>query len=236
MTQIDFGVAFFLLITIIIYSISVVSANITNDFNYFNSEKIEKSASTIESNLFDVKDSNTLVSEFKQIQISFDEVGEIPHTTTLDIQIMPEVSKVHVYDKMYNEIASTVTSMSGQTNVSFNLDFLTFETKYVYIVYEGTNTSSIDYTSDVSANNVTAVIVSEKGIYVLSQSKCSQLQSMSFNESKNLFGFTESFRISNECVYGPQSPSANVIVKKIPILMERFDGTIQSTKIQLMVW
>lgn len=236
MTQIDFGVAFFLLITIIIYSISVVSANISNDFNYFNSEKVEKVASSITSNLFDVKDSNSLVSEFKQIQIGFDEVGGIPHTTTLDIQIMPEVSKVHVYDKMYNEIASTVTSLSGQTNVSFNLDFLAFETKYVYIVYEGTNTSSIDYTSDVSANNVTGVIVSEKEIYVLSQAKCSQLQSMSFNESKNLFGFTESFRISNECVYGPQPPSANVIVKKIPIIMEQSDGTIQSTKIQLMVW
>jgi hypothetical protein len=236
MTQIDFGVAFFLLVTIIIYSISVVSANITNDFNYFNSEKVEKAASTIESNLFDVKDTNSLVSEFKQIQISFDEVGGIPHTTTLDIQIMPEVSKVHVYDKTYNEITSAVTSLSGQTNVSFDLDFLAFETKYVYIAYEGINTSSIDYTSDVSANNVTAVIVSEKEIYVLSQAKCSQLQSMSFDESKNLFGFTESFRISNECIHGPQPPSANVIVNNIPILKEQSDGTIQSTKIQLVVW
>ncbi len=236
MTNVDFGIAFFLLILIIVYSVMFISSNITNDFNHFNSEKLENEASAMMSGLFFTEDHKSLVSEFKEIQVRFSEISATSHLSNLEIEITPEVSKAHVYDKRYNEIASSVTSISGKTIVSFDMGFSPLEKKYVYIVYEGSNTSNINYTSNSSENNVTSVIISENEIYLLSQSKCSYLQSMSYEESRNFFGFTENFRISNGCIYGPEPPEANVIVRTISMLVEQADETIQSEKVNIMVW
>jgi hypothetical protein len=237
MTNIDFGVAFFLLITGIVFAVASISSNMTNDFNYFNAEKVEAESVTIVSSLFDSKDNKSLISEFKMIQIRFDEIGMLAHSSNLDIEITPEVNKVHVYDKQFSEISSSITPLTGKIRVSFSLDFSAGETKYVNIFYEGTNTSDIEYTSNVTETNVTSVILSEREEYLLSQSKCTQLQSLGYQESKDLFGFTENFRIDNGCIYGPNPPDdANVIVKTIPMIIELSDEIIQSEKIRLMVW
>jgi len=237
MTQIDFAIAFFLLISISVFSISFISSSASNDFNQLNSEKIEEAVSSISTQLFDVKDNKSLVSNFKQIGVKFTEIAGLSHSSDLDIEITPEVNKVHVYDKMFNEIGSSVTSLSGKTKVSFILDFAPNEEKYVNIIYDGYYTTNIDYTSNVTEINVTSIIISEKEIFVLSKERCSQLKSLNYEDSKNLFGFTENFRISNECVYGPDpSPDANVIVKTIPVLVEKIDESIRSEKIKLLVW
>lgn len=236
MTKVDFGVAFFLIMAAIIFSLTFVSASMNNDFNHFNSKKVDKEASSITTQLFDINDNNSLVSEFKQIQISLTEVGMLSHTSVLEFGISPVVNKVHVYDKRFNEIASVVED-TDKTKVSFSLGFSSGEKKYVSIIYEGSNTDYINYTSNVTENNVTSVIVSEKEIRVLSQNECSYLQSLSSNDFKNIFGFTENLKIDNICVYGPNPPSsANIIVKTIPTLVEGTDEIISNEKIKIMVW
>lgn len=237
MTNVDFAVAFFVLITGIVFAVASISSNITNDFNYFNAEKVETESATIISSLFDTKDNKSLISEFKLIQLRFDEVGMLDHSSNLDVEITPEVNKVHVYDKQLNEISSSITPLTGKISISFNLDFSAGETKYVNIIYEGSNTINIEYTSNVTETNVTSVILSEREEYVLSQNKCSQLQSLGHQESKDNFGFKENFRLDNGCIYGPIPPDdANVIVKSIPTLVELSDETIKSEKIRLVVW
>ena len=236
MSQIDFAVAILLMISVLTYSVVSVSNKLTNDFNMFTIKGLEKSASSLSKQLFDTQDDKSLMSDFKKIQVSFLEIGSYPHTETLNITITPVVNKVHVYDNFLNEITSTTLDNGDNVTVSIDLFFSSGEKKYVNIFYNGTQTASIAYTSNITETNISSVILSEEDVYVLSQTRCSSLKSLNYEEAKNRFGFLDNFNIS-DCTYGIEVPlTANIIVKSIPVLIENPDGTIYSKFVKLKVW
>ena len=237
MSQIDFAVAILLMISVLTYSVISVSSKLTNDFNTFTAKKLEDSASSLSKQLFKIQDNKSLVSNFKKIQVSFQEIGGYQHTILeqMNITITPVVNKIHVYDNFLNEISSTNLSNGNNITVSFNLSFSANEKKYVNIFYDDVPTTSIAYTSNITETNVTSVILSEEDVYVLSQQRCSNLKALSYEEAKNKFGFSDNFRIS-ECEYGGELSRSNIIVKSIPLLIENSTGTLYSNFVKLKVW
>ncbi|MFH1229088.1 MAG: hypothetical protein V1678_01530 [Candidatus Aenigmatarchaeota archaeon] len=233
MSQVDFAVAFLLIISVITYSVASTSNKLTGDFAVFSEKTLGESASYLSKQMLDVHDQNSLVSNFRKIQASFSEVGMYPHTETISMTVTPVLSKVHVYDRFWNEISATISSNGVNETISFSLDFSSAEKKHVNIFYDGAATSGIDY---AGATNITGIILSEEDVYVMSQQRCSNLKNMTYNEARSKFGFTENLNIS-ECDYGLSPPSsANVIVKSIPVLAEKEDGTIYASFVRIKVW
>lgn len=236
MSQIDFAVAILLMISVLTYSIISVSSKLTNDFNTFTAKKLEDSASSLSKQLFKIQDNKSLVSNFKKIQASFQEIGGYSHMETMNVTITPVVNKIHVYGNFFNEIPSTNYTTPDNITVSFDLSFSANEKKYVNIFYDDVPTTSIAYTSNVTETNVTSVILSEEDVYVLSQERCNKLKSLSYEDAKNKFGFSDNFRIS-ECEYGGELPlTANIIAKSIPLLIENSTRTLYSNFVKLKVW
>lgn len=234
MSQIDFAIAILMMISILTYSVISVSNKLSNDFNLFTAKRLEESASSLSKQLFKIQDDKSLISDFKKIQVSFMETGSYPHTETLSIEVMPIISKIHVYDNFFNEIPSTISDDGTKVNISFSLNFDSDEKKYVNIFYEGAPTNSIDYTNN--ENNITSVILSEEDVYVLSKNKCLKLKNLDYIDTKNQFGFLNNFNVS-ECDYGVEIPlAANIIAKSIPLLVERQDETVFSKFVKLKVW
>lgn len=234
MNEIDFAVAFLLMILILTYSVMSVSNKLANDFNLFSEKKLEESASSISKQLLEMQDEKSLISNFKKIQASFQDIGSYSHTETLSITITPFVDKIHVYDNSFNEIASTIVNNGNNASVSFSLGFLPNEKKYVNIFYDDAPTSSIAYTNE--DNNISSVILSEVDVYVLSQQRCSNLKTLSYQDAKSKFGFSNNFNITG-CDYGLSIPvTADVIVKSVPALIERSDGTLYSDFVKIKVW
>jgi len=236
MSQIDFSIAILIIISVLTYSVISTSNKLNSDFNTFESKRIGESASALSKQLFNVEDSKSLISSFKKIQVSFQEIGGYPHTAQMNITITPVVSKIHVYDNSLNEIPSTNSSNGNNITVSFELSFNPNERKYVNIFYDGIPTTKINYTSNITETNVTSIILSEEDVYVLSQERCINLKSLSYEEAKNRFGFSDDFRIS-ECEYGKEVPAtSNVVVESVPLLVEKTDGTLYSNLVKLRVW
>jgi hypothetical protein len=238
MSQIDFAVAFLLMITVLTYSFLSVSNKLTNDFNTFTAKKLEKSASSLSKQLFEIQDNKSLISNFKKIQVSFIEIGGYQHTETMNVTITPVVGKIHVYDNFLNETSSTNTSDGNNITISFNLGFSPNEKKYINIIYDDIPTNKITYTSNITTTNVTSIILSEEDYKVLSQDKCSILKSLSYEEAKNQFGFSDNFESNiTECEYGGKMPSqSNIIVKSVPLIIEQSNGTLYSNFVKLKVW
>jgi hypothetical protein len=180
-----------------------------------------------------------LISDFKKIQIVFEEIGGYPHSNEqLNISITPIVNKIHVYDRSMNEITSNTFTSSDNITVYFHLDFLPNEKKYVNIFYYGNPTTTIDYINNYLDNNITGRIISEEDVAVLSKEKCSKLKALSYEDVRNVFGFTDNFRIqSDECEYGQEQPITNIIKKAVWLFIEnKTDERIYSGYVKLLVW
>jgi len=225
MSQIDFAVAFVVIFMMVSYSVFFVSNTITKDFDHFAVSEVEESYNSLSGQLFSVADDKSLVSYFNRAQVLLEEVGGYQHTENIRISI-PVI--VRVYNLTMGEMPS-----SYDGNVSFDLDFSANEKKYVYLVYDG----SADQMTFYSAENVTGRILFENSVKVLSQEKCSLLKSLSYDESKNIFGLSNNFRIDDYCIYGELPPSdANVVVGKSPMLVEDQDGKLYLGYVTLKVW
>jgi hypothetical protein len=237
MAQVDFAIAFVVVFTMIAYSVFIVSSTITKDFSYFNIKEIEKSQDSLTKQLFRTLDSKSLITNFKVIQISFEEIGGYRHTENLDISIKPLMEKIHVYNQTMNEIVSTNSTTGEYVNISFNLDFSANQINYVNIFYFGNNTDEIIYNSNITQTNITATILSEEDVSILSQERCNYLKGLDYDTARSNFGFEHRFRIDNNCVYGEEPPvAANIIVKSIPLFVEKSDGTIYPELVTLKVW
>jgi len=236
MTQVDFAIAFVFMLIILTYSIFFVTNNISHDFDTLTTKRLERTCLSLSKQLFDIQDNKSLMTNFKEIQASFQEMGGYSHEEQINVVISPVVSKIHVYDKLFNEIPSSTSSTSDSVTVSFDLNFSVVEKKYVNIFYFGEPSTSINFLNNVTETNITGTILSEKDVIVLSQEKCTNLTSLSYGDSKNLFGFTENFKITNGCDYGPEPPLANLIVKTKTILVENPDETIYPQYLKLTVW
>ena len=140
MAHIDFAIAFVVVFTMIAYSVFIVSSTITKDFSYFNEMEIEMAQDSLSKQLFETLDNKSLITNFKRIQISFEEIGEYQHTETLNISIKPIVEKIKVYNQTMHEIASINTTEGSYANISFDMQFSANEVKYVNIFYLGGDT------------------------------------------------------------------------------------------------
>jgi hypothetical protein len=237
MAQIDFAIAFVVVFTMIVYSVFIVSSTITKDFNYFNEKEIEVSQDSLTKQLFEVSDNKSLVTNFKRIQVSFEEIGGYQHTETMDISIKPIMEEIKVYNQTMHEIASTNTTDGSYANISFDMQFSANQINYVNIFYLGGKTEEIIFNNNVAQTNVTASILSEEDVAVLSQDRCNYLKSLDYDAARNSLGFTHRFRIDNYCVYGQSPPAgANIISKSFPVLVENTSGTIYPEQVTLMVW
>ena len=237
MAQIDFAIAFVVVFTMIAYSVIIVSSTITKDFNYFNEKEIETAHDSLSKQLFETMDSKSLVENFKMTQVSFEEIGGYSHTETMDISIKPIVGKVKVYNKTMHEISSSSTTEGEYVNISFDMQFTANQIRYANIIYFGEEADDIMLNSNVTQTNVTASILSEDDVPVLSQDRCNSLKALDYDAARESFGFTNRFRIDNYCVYGEEPPlAANIIAKSIPVLVENTDGTISPELVTLKVW
>jgi len=237
MAEIDFAVAFIVIFAMIVYAVLIVSSTITKDFNYFTAKELEISQDSLSKQLFETLDSKSLISNVKKIQILFNETGGYYHTENLKISIKPIMSKIHVYNHSMNEIPSSTFTTGDYINITFDLNFLANEIKYVNIFYFESESEEIFYNNNITEDNVTARILSEEDIIVLSQDKCNSLKGLSYDEAKNNFGFIHNFRIDNFCKYGEEPPfAANIIVKSVPLLVEKGDETVYPEHITLKVW
>jgi len=229
MAQVDFAVAFIVIFIMISYAVFFVSNTMSKDFNHFNVREIERSADSLSNQLFYTMDNKSLISNFKKMQILFEEVGSYPHTENLVISITPLVDKIHVYNVTMDEIPS---SYAGG-NISFDMSFSSNQKNYVNIFYIGEATD-VSYISD---NNITVKILYEEQVDVLSQDKCDALKSLSYDDAKNVFGNENSFRVDNYCIYGEMPPlDANIIINRIPMLVENQDGKLFTGQVTLKVW
>ncbi|MFH0928735.1 MAG: hypothetical protein V1818_00055 [Candidatus Aenigmatarchaeota archaeon] len=232
MAQIDFAVAFVVIFIMISYATFFVSNALTGDFEHYETKKLEASRDSLANQLFKNLDSNSLMTSLKRTQIVFEDVGGYTHTETLNISFEPAVSDVHVYNLTMGEIASDVSDGA----VSFELGFAPGMKSHITIIHSG-SAENVSYASNITANNITAVILSESDVLVLSQEKCSDLQSISYSESKSNLGMENHFRIDSHCVYGENTPEAgNIIVRNIPVMIENASGAIYTDYITLKVW
>ena len=137
-----------------------------------------------------------------------------------------------------DKITPLIFTTGDYVNVTFDLEnILANEKRYVNIFYFGYKTDEIVYNNNITETNISARILSEEDVVVLSLDKCSYLQGLTFDETKNNFGFIHNFRIDNYCEYGEEPPfAANIIVKSVPLLVEQVDGTIYPEYITLKVW
>ena len=124
MNHIDFAVAFLLLISVLTYSFLYVSSNLSKDFGFYETKRLEQSSNALLKQLFSIRDNKSLISSFKKIQILFLEIGGYEHSETLNITITPVVNKIYVYDNFFNEIPSTILTNENNVTITFNLNFL----------------------------------------------------------------------------------------------------------------
>ena len=182
MAQVDFAVAFVVIFMMVSYSVFFVSNRLSNDFDYFNAMEKEVSVDSLSSQLLY---GNGLVYKFKRMQVLLEEVGGYQHTENIVIT-MGDVSKAHVYNLTMVELPSSYSA----GNISFSADMMANEEKYLSIIYDG----SAEGVSYYGAENVTARILFEEDVPVLSQDKCNALKSLSYDETKNNLGFNHNFR------------------------------------------
>jgi len=239
MTQIDFAVGLLLTLIVVTYSTLSISSVVSNDFNFFTSKRLDQSASSLYKQLFEIQDNKSLISNFKKIQVEFTDIGGYSHTEQLNITISPIANKIHVYNKSMSEIISNKFTTSENVTVSFLVPMYANGKTYVDIFYFGSPTNKIDYTSDSLQTNVTARILSEEDVAVLSQEKCSKLKALNYEEAKTAFGFIDNFKVDSiDCKYGEEpSTTSSVVIKSIYMLIEnKTDESLYSKNAKLMVW
>jgi len=235
MTHIDFIIAFALTVGIIFFAIFFINSNFSREFNYFRTIELEKAASSLERQLFEIHDDKSLISDFKKIQVLLKEVGNRTHTEQINISIEPVINKLHVYDNFMNEIPSEKTIDGNKVFLTFVLSFSPYGKRRINIIYDGGQTT---YMGISSQNDIESRIISEKNIPVVSQEKCSKLNSLEYNNARNAFGFEHHFKINlTDCNYGLEPPTvANIILKEIPVLIERYNELISATNARMTVW
>jgi len=235
MSHIDFAIGFVLIISSLFLTFYFISNSIANNINDLIANELKESSLSLERHLFEINDDKSLVTNARELQMILNETNNTDHTEEIRISIKPQVNNVKIYDNFFNITSSTKQQLSGETIVSFTISFSSYETKRLKIVYFGDAIKDIDYLS--VNNNITARILSDKEINVVSKEKCSKFNSNSYENTKNIFGFQHQFKLNlDDCSYGPEPPiTANVILRNVPVIFETIDG-LQAKIARLRIW
>lgn len=249
MTQIDFVIAFGILIGIIVFSIFYTTNNFTNELNIIETSELRQASHGLGTQLFktsgyppDWYKSNPITlgleNNVNRIQTTYEEVGDYNHTEKIKVSIFYTdiEGDPHVYDLFMNEIPSDIVYVGNKVMITFELHFEALEEKRTNIFYFGSSTK-IEYSSNSTETNITGRILSEQIAPVVQQEKCSSLGSMDYETVKNLLGFEHQFRIGlTDCNYGLNPPDTNVIVTSFPVLIEKSDDLISAEIAKVSVW
>jgi hypothetical protein len=234
MTSADFIVAFGIIVVVIFFAVFYVSNNFSNELNYLTTLELKESGSNlnqlIEENLYD---------NFNKIKSDFKEIGNYAHREKVGVSLEPatEVSKVHVYDELMNEIPTEPYVAGNKLFVFFWLDFESGEERFIDIFYYGGSTTNIKYLGDPVEINVTGKMLSEYDVKVISQTNCGILQSSDYEQVKESLGFRHQFKLNlTDCEYGPNPPETTIVVKQFPLLLEKSNEIISSEIAKVMVW
>ncbi len=236
MSHIDFVIGFVLIVSTMFLIIYFISNSISNNVNDLTVNELKESSISLEKYLFEINDDKSLISTVRELQTILTETNNTDHTEEIRISIKPQVNKVKVYDTSMDEIYSSSIQLVTETILYFDLSFTANEEKKVNIFYFGEPITDIDYLS--TENNITIRILSDKEIKAVSQEKCSNFKSNSYEINKKNFGFQNQFRLDlDDCSYGSEPPiAANIILKNIPILFEGSDGLLRTKFARLRVW
>lgn len=236
MSHIDFLVGFVLILSAMFIIVYFISNSISNNVNDLATNEVRKSSLSLERQLFDINDDNSLMTNAKELQAVLTETNHTTHTEEIRISIKPQVNNVRVYNNSLSEILSSSTSSSGEAILSFTLVFSPDEKKWIRIFYFGDSIDDMKYLT--TENNVSLRILSDKSTSVVSQEKISDFISNGYDKKKEILGFQNQFRIDVEDFhYGPQpSVAANVVSRSIPVIFESSDGSLHAELVRLIVW
>jgi hypothetical protein len=223
MTEVDFAIAFLLIISVITYSVVAVSDRLSSNFATYSEKRIEAAADSLSSQIFS---EDGLMQRFDKIQLRIREIGNFDHVERVTFGL-PGALKIHAYNSTMDEIESTVSA----ENVTIVRSLRSGQSEYIDVIYEG-NVSSI---SVYAPANVSVTVVFGGEIIALSYAKCQELKSMNYTDAKTRFGFNDYFSLSL-CDYGPSPPNTNIVARSMPLMYEDSDGTMRYAVSRLRVW
>ncbi len=242
MTGIDFLFSIVVIIGIVFFAITYAANVYSTEFDAVKVSKLEVSASTLSRQLFETQNKSintvSLMANFNEVKGLFKEIGGQTHSEQLVVFLStPDANKVHVYDKLFNEIPSTVDQVGSRYRVRFRADFTPLEQKIVNIIYSGAETSDVQYGSDPSQVNVTAVILSSQPFPLVSDDRCNEMKNANYDDVKRKLAAENSFRIElQDCDFGPSPPTTNIVIKSAPLYKEDPTGLITAKVARVFVW
>lgn len=236
MSHIDFLVGFVLTLSAMFIIVYFISNSISNNVNDLTTNEVRKSSLSLERQLFDINDDNSLITSARELQAVLTETNHTAHTEEIRISIKPQVNSIRVYNNSLSEIPSSSTPSPGETILSFSLSFSPDEKKWVRIFYFGDSVADMKYLA--TENNVSLRILSDKNTSIVSQEKISSFIINGYDKKKEILGFQNQFRIDVEDFhYGPQSSvAANVVSRSVPVIFESSDGSLHAELVRLIVW
>ncbi len=236
MSHIDFLVGFVLTLSAMFIIVYFISNSISNNVNDLTTNEIRKSSLSLERQLFDINDDNSLITNVREIQAVLTETNHTAHTEEIRISIKPQVNSVRVYNNSLSVVPSFSTPSPDETILSFSLSFSPDEKKWVRIFYFGDSVTDMKYLA--TDNNITMRILSDKNTSIVSQEKISSFVINGYDKTKSILGFQNQFRIDVEDFhYGPQpSVAANVVSRSVPVISESSDGSLHAELVRLIVW
>jgi hypothetical protein len=236
MSHIDFLVGFVLILSAMFIIVYFISNSIANNVNDLTTNEVRKSSLSLERQLFDINDDNSLITNARELQAVLTETNHTAHTEEIRISIKPQVNSVRVYNNSLGVIPSSSTPSPGETVLSFTLSFSPDEKKWVRIFYFGDAVADMKYLA--TDKNITMRMLSDKNTSIVSQEKISSFIINGYDKVKEIFGFKNQFRIDVEDFhYGPQpSVAANVVSRGIPLIFESSDGSLHAELVRLIVW
>jgi len=234
MTQVDFIVALFITVAVIMFSLFIVLGRFNTDFDQLNLKSLDIDSATLLQQIND-----NLTENFRSVQVMFNETSGLSHSETLQIILRPSgsVDRMHVYDNLLNEIPSAVVKDLTEVRVDITLSFSANEKKLIRFIYSGTPTTEIIYGSNPVTTNVSAIILSERVTPVISDAKCSDLSETFYQSLRNSLGAENNFHVTlTDCNFGPLPPLTNVVVKSKTVMKEKSDGVLSAEVMRLSVW
>ena len=230
MTEVDFVISTVIIISVISFAIFYSTTNFSNQTKDLEVQNLEK-ASLYLSNQIESK----LAQSFGVVQSIYKENGGYAHREKIKLTLKPAgLQKLHVYDKTWNEIPAVIKQKNGGVDIDFDLSFNANENKEVKIVYYGPSIIDIEYKAP---KDISAKILSEKTINLISQTKCSEFKTKPYDQAKVDLNSDTNFKINiTDCTFGLEPPNATVVIATKPFLIENSNGLVIAESSRIIVW
>ena len=221
MMHVDFAVSIALMIGIISFSLFYTVGYYNNNLDSIRGQSLDEYTGAAARDIFSAGGKST--SYINRISVSAEETGGYGHDEEILITIdASSIRGIAVYDREMNLIEDAYSGKS----ISFDASFGPGERKIFYVTYSGTESSHISYST---GTDLEIRIVSERSISVVSEEKCSTIDTD---------GFERNIAISlDSCVVGSAPPEkTDVLVRRIPVLYKRSNDIIVPAYATLKVW